>query len=74
MKLLQSVFSRISHIFPYSVPIRKSADQNNSECGHFSRSDKKRKNVNSGFPIITMRKVAIIYLELGFVKNFMQKF
>ena len=54
--------------------MRKSADQNNSECGHFSRIDKIRKNVNSGFPIITMRKVAIIYLELGFVKNFMQKF
>ena len=25
-------------IFPYSVPIRENADQNNSEYGHFSRS------------------------------------
>ena len=33
-----------------------------------------RKNVNSDFPIVTMRRVAIIFFELGVVKNFMQKF
>ena len=33
-----------------------------------------RGNVNSDFSIVTMRRVAIIFFELGVVKNFMQKF
>ena len=33
-----------------------------------------RRNVNSDFSIATMRRVAIIFFELGVVKNFMQKF
>ena len=33
-----------------------------------------RRNVNSDFSIVTMRRVAIIFFELGVVKNFMQKF
>ena len=33
-----------------------------------------RRNVNSDFSIITMRRVAIIFFELGVVKNFMQIF
>ena len=33
-----------------------------------------RKNVNSYFSIVTMRRVAIIFFELGVVRNFMQKF
>ena len=33
-----------------------------------------RRNINLNFSIVTMRRVAIIFLELGFVKNFMQKF
>ena len=33
-----------------------------------------RRNVNSDFSIVTMRRVAIIFLELGVVKKFMQKF
>ena len=32
-----------------------------------------RRNVNSDFCIVTMRRVAIIFFELGVVKNFMQK-
>ena len=32
------------------------------------------KNVNSDFSIVTMRRVAIIFFELGVVKNFMQTF
>ena len=33
-----------------------------------------RRNVNSDFSIVTMRRVAIIFFELGVVKNFMQTF
>ena len=33
-----------------------------------------RRNVNSDFSIVTMRRVAIIFFELGVVKQFMQKF
>ena len=33
-----------------------------------------RRNVNSDFSIVTMRRVAIIFFELEVVKNFMQKF
>ena len=33
-----------------------------------------RRNVNLDFSIVTMRRVAIIFSELGVVKNFMQKF
>ena len=33
-----------------------------------------RRNVNSDISIVTMRRVAIIFFELGVVKNFMQKF
>ena len=33
-----------------------------------------RRNVNSDISIVTMRKVAIIFFELGVIKNFMQKF
>ena len=32
------------------------------------------RNVNLGFPIVAMPRVAIIYFELGVVKNVMQKF
>ena len=31
-----------------------------------------RRNVNSDFSIVTMRRVAIMFFELGVVKNFMQ--
>ena len=33
----------------------------------------KRRNVNSDFSVVTMRRVASIFFELGVVKNFMQK-
>ena len=33
-----------------------------------------RRNVNSDISIVTMRRVAIMFFELGVVKNFMQKF
>ena len=33
-----------------------------------------RRNVNLDFTVVTMRRVAIIFFELGVVKNFMQKF
>ena len=33
-----------------------------------------RRNVNSDVSIVTMRRVAIKFFELGVVKNFMQKF
>ena len=33
-----------------------------------------RKNVNSDLSIVTMRRVAIIFFELGVAKNYMQKF
>ena len=33
-----------------------------------------RRNVNSDISIVTMRRVAIIFFELGVVKNFMQIF
>ena len=39
-----------------------------------SLKDNIRRNVNSDFSILTMRRVAIIFFELGVVKNFMQKF
>ena len=39
-----------------------------------SWKDNIRRNVNSDFSILTMRRVAIIFFELGVVKNFMQKF
>ena len=32
------------------------------------------KNINSDFSIVTMRRVAIIFFELGVLKNFMQTF
>ena len=45
-ELFWSAFSRIwteyreiLYISPYSLQIRENADQNNSECGHFLRSD-----------------------------------
>ena len=45
LELFWSVFPRIRteygeirSIFPYSVRMRKNTDQNNSEYGHFSRS------------------------------------
>ena len=31
-------------------------------------------NVNSDVSVVTMRRVAVKYFELGVVKNFMQKF
>ena len=39
-----------------------------------SLKDNIRRNVNSDFSILTMRRVAIIFFELGVVKNFMQTF
>ena len=39
-----------------------------------SLKDNIRRNVNSDFSILTMRRVAIIFFELGVVKNFVQKF
>ena len=33
-----------------------------------------KRNVNSDFSVVTMRRVAIIFFELGVVKHFMQKF
>ena len=33
-----------------------------------------RRNVNSDFSVVTMRRIAIICFELGVVKNFMQNF
>ena len=33
-----------------------------------------RRNVNSDFSIVTMRRVAIIFFELGVVKKGLQKF
>ena len=33
-----------------------------------------RRNVNSDFSVVIMRRVAIIFFELGVVKKFMQKF
>ena len=33
-----------------------------------------RRNANSDFSIVTMRRVAIIFFELGVVKNSMPKF
>ena len=33
-----------------------------------------RKNVNSGFSIVTIRRVAIIFFELGVIHKFMQTF
>ena len=33
-----------------------------------------RRNINSGFSVVTMRRVAIIIFELGVVKNVMKKF
>ena len=37
-ELFYFAFSRILSISPYSVQMRETADQNNSEHGHFSRS------------------------------------
>ena len=34
----------------------------------------KRRNINSDISIVTIRRVTIIFFELGVVKNFMQKF
>ena len=33
-----------------------------------------RRKVNSDLSIVTMRRVTIIFFELGVVKNFIQKF
>ena len=33
-----------------------------------------RRNVNSDFSVVTMRRVAIMFFELEVVKNFVQKF
>ena len=33
-----------------------------------------RRNVNAGFSIVTIPRVAITFFELGVVKNFVQKF
>ena len=33
-----------------------------------------RRDVNSDFSIVTMRRVAIIFFKLGVIKSFMQKF
>ena len=33
-----------------------------------------RQNVNSDISIVTMRRIAVIFFELGVAKNFMQKF
>ena len=33
-----------------------------------------RRNVISDFSVVTMRRVAIMFFELGVVKKFMQKF
>ena len=45
-ELFWSTFSRIS---PYSVQMRENTDQNNSEYGHFSRSDTQTNNLCLGF-------------------------
>ena len=39
----------------------------------WSNKNNLRRNLNSDFFIVTMRRVAIIFLELEVVKNFMQK-
>ena len=33
-----------------------------------------RRDVNSDFSIVTMRRVAIIFFKLGVIKSFVQKF
>ena len=35
---IQTEYGEIRRISPYSVQIKENADQNNSECGHFSRT------------------------------------
>ena len=33
-----------------------------------------RRDINAGLPVVTLRRVAIIFFEFGVVNNFMQKF
>ena len=46
----------------------------NLRLSEFSWKYNIRRNVNSDFPIVTMRRVTITFLGLGLVKNFMQQF
>ena len=54
-------------IFPYSVRMRENMDQNNSECGHFSRSVGLYKKIRK-----TRRKKSAPSLE--FLKTFLDSF
>ena len=40
---------------------------------HAHEKNNVRRNVNSGFSIVTIRRVAIVYFELGVAKKFLQK-
>ena len=50
------------------------ARQNRKKAAvHAHEKNNVRRNVNSGFSIVTMRRVAIVYFELGVAKKFLQK-
>ena len=72
---------------PYFILLRNKSNNNNNNDNNNDNNNNKfleayittwiyniRRNVNSDFSIVTMRRVAIIFFELGVVKNFMQKF
>ena len=56
----------------FRSPSVNTAQQFEFERSFISRKYNRR-NVNSDFSTVTMRRVAIIFFELGIVKNFMQK-
>ena len=57
----------------FRSPSVNTAQQFEFERSFISRKYNIRRNVNSDFSTVTMRRVAIIFFELGVVKNFMQK-
>ena len=53
-----------SYSAPYSVRMRENADQNNSECEHFSRSEERYfflQNINKTFLITFKKAIAVGY-------------
>ena len=77
-QLFWSVFSRIRteyreklRISPYSVRMRKNTDQNNSEYGHFSRSEGCRRQPVKIFIGAFMILVSATMMMIIIMMNFM---
>ena len=78
---IRTEYGEIRSISQYSARMREITDQKNSECGHFSRSDKRKHKIAScGISNLAISKCGckiFLYLRKSndlFLKNFCLKF